>query len=132
MLRHRLIPVVLLRNGAVVHDQTVQNSQEGQQGRATIGLDIPEDGWLAARLASNARDSFFQPLFAHTSPIYVRCGVPNRTTPDAAASFVRGLDGALEWVATQGRFRAEKQQREVAGLFREARDVYLRWAGGES
>ena len=116
--------VQIIRNGRVVHDHRMDTLA----GELSVEIEIPEDGWLAARLASNVRDSFHQPLFAHTSPLYVKCGRPNASAGPAATAFVRKLDEALEWTATKGKYRTAAHQREVQDLFREAQDVYRRWS----
>ena len=84
----------------------------------------PGDGWLAARAASTTRDSFFQPIYAHTSPVYLVGGKPPAERAAAAAMFAGSIERALEWTATGGRFHTEAQRREVADLFRQGLEAY--------
>ena len=37
-------------------------------------IHVPNDGWIAARIKSKTRDSFFQPIWAHTSHLYISTG----------------------------------------------------------
>ena len=57
----------------------------------SLEADVPaaSDGWIAARLWSRARDSFAQPVFAHTSPVYVVTGQAGPEKRAAAAYFGR-------------------------------------------
>src|SRR4029079_7630084 len=93
-------------------------------GELTLGLSAPADGWVAARLSSQVRDSFFQPVSPHTSPVYIQTGRPALEQPTAAAFFERALDTALEWVDQKGRFHTDAQRRAVAMLFKEGQAVY--------
>ena len=55
---------------------------------------------MAARLSSEARDSFFQPLFAHTGPAYETAGVSGPDKRLAAAWFGSAIVTSVEWVPT--------------------------------
>jgi hypothetical protein len=114
--------VELIWNGAVIHSQPF--SAGSTQGVFTLGVPVTSDGWLAARVRSQVRDSFFQPIYAHTSPIYVECALrpPERTA--AARFFDRAIDEALDWVQQRGRYRTEQQRQEVLNLFMEGQQLY--------
>jgi len=119
--------VELLFNGNVVASRSFeQGSHEG-----TIESDVPAtaDGWLAARLFSDARDSFAQPVFAHTSPIYVTVGRTGEEKIAAARWLDQSIERSLEWVNKKGRFYNDSQRAEVVDLFREGRQVFRAIAG---
>ena len=85
---------------------------------------VASDGWVAARLSSDARDSFSQPVFAHTSPVYVKVGADSSEKKAAARWFDDSIERSLEWVGTKGKFYSDAQRREVADLFRRGQEVY--------
>lgn len=114
--------VELLWNGQVVATQSYPEGSTG--GALALDLRVPTDGWVAARLSSPLRDSFFQPLYAHTSPVYVQTGRRAAERAEAAAFFARELDAALAWVEQKGKFRTEGQRQEVEALFKEGQAVY--------
>ena len=87
---------------------------------------LASDGWIAARLASHARDSFAQPIFAHTSPVYVRAGRASPEQRDAATWFIESIDQSLQWVGSRGKFYTDVQRREVLDLFLQGREAYAR------
>ena len=64
--------VQLIYNG----DSIVSRSFEPglKSGAVQFDLDLEFEGWIAARLHSKSRDRFNQPVFAHTSPIYLKNG----------------------------------------------------------
>ena len=98
----------------------------------SLEADVPaaSDGWIAARLWSRARDSFAQPVFAHTSPVYVVTGQAGPEKRAAAAYFDDGIERSIEWASSKGKFYTDNQRREVVDLFREGQQVYKRALGG--
>ncbi|MCB0187866.1 MAG: hypothetical protein KDE31_26540, partial [Caldilineaceae bacterium] len=114
--------VELIWNGQVV--ETLQIPQGATVGALTAEVPARSDGWLAARLSSQVRDSFYQPLFAHTSPVYITTGIQAPEVADAARFFDQAIDGALNWVQQRGKFRNAQQRQEVLALFKEGQAVY--------
>jgi hypothetical protein len=115
--------VELLWNGVVIARQRLEGAA-AKLGELTIAFTAPSDGWLAARLASHVRDSFFQPVYAHTSPVYVTAGQAAPEQRQAAAFFDHAIDEALVWVNHKAKFRNDSQRNEVVALFREGQAVY--------
>ena len=114
--------VEVLWNGRVVAAHACRG--DGAGGAFAADVPTPGGGWIAARAASTTRDSFFQPIYAHTSPVYLVGGKPPAERAAAAAMFAGSIERALEWTATGGRFHTEAQRREVADLFRQGLEVY--------
>ena len=119
--------VEFIFNGKVVAHESFIEGSTGGQLEASISAN--NDGWIAAKVASEARDSFSQPIFAHTSPVYVNTGLDGPEKKAAAAWFDNAIDESLVWVSTRGRFYSDSQRQEVLGLFREGQQVYKRIAG---
>ena len=119
--------VELVHNGAVT--QTVPLDGLKQGGEWTFDLRIESDGWVAARAFGEARDSFAQPVYAHTSPIYIGTGFNPDIAQGSAGFFVRSIDSAMEIVDRDWRFAKETQREEVLHLFNEGRKVYASLAG---
>ncbi len=89
---------------------------------------MPGDGWIAARLSSTTWDSFLEPIYAHTSPVYVATGVAAPERAKAAADFVRAIDRAMEWVRETGKYHTDAQRQEILALFGQGQSVYERLA----
>ena len=45
------------------------------------------DGWIAARAYGDARDSYAQAIYAHTSPVQIGTGRPPGIAQESAAFF---------------------------------------------
>jgi hypothetical protein len=119
---YALDKVEVLWNGTIAAAK--QFPEGSSQGEFTTRLPAPSDGWVAARVFSRNLDSFYQPVYAHTSPIYVLTGVRSPGQPEAAAGFVAAIDRALEKINHRFLFRSEAQRREVVDLFRKGQDIY--------
>ena len=114
--------VEIVSNGAVV---AAEFFPEGStEWRLEADLVTETDGWVAARVSSDARDSYFQPIFAHASPVYIKAGGDGPHRLEAARRFVAEIDDSLELIAKRGRFYTDAQRREVVDLFRQGREVY--------
>lgn len=114
--------VELISNGQVVGSQAFPNGS--RSGTWRVPFVAQEDGWLAARVFSQRRDSFYQPIFAHTSPVRLHVDCPSAAASRSAAFFVRALSEAKDWVRVSGRFDNAQQQAEVMDLFDRAQAAY--------
>jgi len=114
--------VEIVYNGTVIAEKIFDNGSTGGQLEADIP--VTSDGWVAARAGSDTRDSFAQPIFAHTSPVYLKSGVNGPEKKAAARWFDGEIERSLDWVNTRGRFYNDAQRREVVDLFREGQAVY--------
>ena len=112
----------LLFNGKLVAAEAFQEGSRG--GRLEADIIAGADGWAAARLSSDTRDSFYQPVFAHTSPVYIETGRDSQEKREAAVWFDGAIDESLQWVRTKGRFYNDSQRKEIEDLFREGQQVY--------
>ncbi len=114
--------IELVLNGEILATRKLAPGE--RRGQWRLSFLVQEDGWLAARLESQARDSYYQPQFAHTSPVWLQTGRLPAGRSASAAFFVNSLDDALQWVKTRGRFATERQRAEVAGLLRTGQDEF--------
>ena len=121
---HPIEAVELIAGGQVAATRTFPSGS--REGKWTVSFDVRADGWIAARVSSTHRDSFYQPAFAHTSPIWLRAGIASAAQRSSAAFFVRSLDEALAWIRSVGAYANDRQQAEVLALFKEGQEAYRR------
>ena len=114
--------VEIIFNGQVVAAES--HPDGSKMGVFSKDITSCTDGWIAARLFSNARDSFAQPIWAHTSPIYVKTGAEAIEKKQAAVWFDEHIEKSLEWVTKKGKFYTDSQRKEVVDLFRQGQQVY--------
>ena len=110
-------------NGRVVAGEAYPEGS--RDGRLEVDLPALSDGWIAARLSGAARDSFDQPIFAHTSPVYVQTGAASAERTAAARLFADGIDRDIDRIRVKGKFYNDGQRREIEDLFRQGRQIYL-------
>ena len=116
--------VELIFNGEVMSSQTFPTGSRSGEWR--IPFIVREAGWLAARVFSGRRDSFYQPIFAHTSPVWLHADSSPAARSSSATFFVKSLDEARDWVRTSGKFDRERQRAEVLDLFEAATEAFRR------
>jgi len=109
-------------NGAVAHRQSWPEGR--RDGAVRCGVNLQGEGWIAARLWGQARDSFGHAVYAHTSPIYVRGGCKPAERDEAARYYLDSIDASLQWVDTIGRYNSDSQRDEVRDLFKQGREVF--------
>ena len=119
--------VDVISNGAAAHTESFPDGSV--RGSFECRVQVRADGWIAARIGSNCRDSFAQAIWAHTSPVYVDAGgiEPPERAADAAW-FVGQLDESLSWVGSGAKFYTDAQRKEVVDLFRQGQDLYRKLA----
>jgi hypothetical protein len=115
--------VELISNGSVVWQRSL-GDEECRQGSASFELEAQENGWLAARLGSPVRDSFYHAIYSHTSPVYIDTGRGGARGAESARLFMKEIDNSMERIETAGRFLQETHRKEVIELFKQGRDVY--------
>ncbi|MBE3119707.1 MAG: CehA/McbA family metallohydrolase, partial [Candidatus Atribacteria bacterium] len=108
----------LVWNGEVI--ASVPISKGNMDGDWRRDIPLREDGWLVARLYSSERDSFFQPIFAHTSPVWVQAGRLSQACRDSTARLVYGLEEAMDWISSSAKFENPGQRADVLELYERA------------
>ena len=107
----------LVVNGAVV--QRWEWSEGRREGALRHGFRAERDGWVAARLWGDSRDSFDQSIYAHSSPSYFRGGAPPAEREAEANFFLRSIDESLKWIDSYGRYNNDQQREGRAGTVQE-------------
>jgi hypothetical protein len=115
--------VEIVMNGKVVAGR--EFSEGVNTGQIEAELTADADGWIAARLGSGSRDSFNQPVWAHTSPVYVTgTGTQSQASRDSAKFYTDQIGDGIKWVKTKGRFYNDAQRKEIVDLFKQGQDWY--------
>ena len=120
---HAVQRVEIVFNGKVVARQDFPNGVTTGHIEAEIIAD--SDGWIGARLGSGTRDSFNHPIWAHTSPVYVRGTETQAEASKTSAKFYDEQIGeGVNWGKTKGRFYNDSQRKEIVDLFKQGQDWY--------
>ncbi len=76
--------------------------------------------WFAARIDSTSKNELDQPLFAHTSPVYVAMGGKGVFDIDAARGLLQQVEEAQAAIRAQGRFRTPDAAARLLARYDEA------------
>ena len=120
--------VEIVRDGEVV--AVADDLGHDSAGQLATTIDVADAGWVAARCWGRRRTSFGHPLWAHTSPVYLRAAPGRATVRAAAERFVEHIDSARDWLATRARFEHDGQRERMRQLYADGRAVYERLARG--
>ena len=74
------------------------------------------------------RDSFFQPIFAHTSPIYIKTGKQGNKAIISATRILEKITQAEEWINANGKFNTLTDKKMIQNLYSEGKEVFLQIA----
>ena len=113
--------IEVVMNGEVVARKKVNAAN----GEFKVDVPVNHDGWIAVRLASGQRDSFNQPIWAHSSPVYLTgTGRAPTSQKDSARYFVDRIDESIAWVRKKGKFYNDGQRKEVVELHKAGQGIY--------
>lgn len=122
----------VIYNGRVVG--SAEPSGAHSEARLAFDVDVDRGGWLAARahgkkMLPYGETWWQQPVFAHSSPVYV--DMPGRPAPAAASAklLLEQLGYFEDWVRTRAHFPSAAQRQEALRLAAEARAVYQKLSG---
>jgi hypothetical protein len=110
----------LINNGRVI--QRTESIQERGHLIATLDLDVnvDEPGWFALRIpVESSTNEFDQPLFAHTSPVYISLARRQIFRDDEAERLRQDLVRSIETIRKQGIFGNETERDAVLEVYRE-------------
>lgn len=116
--------IEIVRDGEVV--AVFENVDQATAGTFKTTIDVEGTGWIAARCWGRRRTSYGQPLWSHTSPVYLRSSPEGAVVRAASAAFLRHIDESRAWIRTQARFENATQRERLLQLFGEGRLVYER------
>lgn len=120
--------VEILCDGVVEYE--FENKDGALSGTFDIPLDATEAGWVAARCWGARRTSYAHPLWAHTSPVYLRATPGRATVRAAAGAFMEHIEQSRSWIATSARFESAAQRERMLQLYAEGSQTFERLARG--
>jgi hypothetical protein len=116
--------IEIIFNGDILH--TCQINAEILQENCQLTFIPRTDGWLAARAFSSERDFYYQPAFAHTSPLWVNTGISSSACANSARQWVLRLDESRDWILNSTRFETLEQQKATLDLYDSAEREFRR------
>jgi hypothetical protein len=131
--RHDFRAIELVRNGTVVAAAKSQASAGTFTAEINVDVACSESSWFAVRIPDReqAKNELDQPLFAHTSPIYVEIDRRRVFQKEAAAALLAELKAAPAVIEKEGKFADEAERKRVLDVYREAiRTLEARIANG--
>ncbi|MGB0579735.1 MAG: CehA/McbA family metallohydrolase [Limisphaerales bacterium] len=115
----------LIRNGEVIAGANSEKFARGYRVEFSFNEHTcKEPEWWALRIAhpNSGRNELEQPLFAHTSPIYIDYDNKRVFDSKTAQSLIDELDESVKRIRRFGKFANEDEQNGVLKFYRAARE----------
>jgi transposase len=140
----------LIQNGAVVQETGAHIVGGHFEAELALTIDAREPSWIALRVGCSEkhraiaglqhvvtgpdlywggttnRTELGEPLFAHTSPIYVELGGHGVFKPDSARELIADIEESIGIIQRLGHFADERQYDSILGIYREAIETLRR------
>ncbi len=107
----------LIKNGRVIESATAQTSAFGFSFNLNVRVNAEEPCWLAARTTTTAKNEYGQPLFAHTSAIYITVAGRTISRDEDVRFLLSQLESARSTIAAKARFDTDRQRDSVLQLY---------------
>src|SRR5262245_46401495 len=121
---------VIFNGNVAAHDETAGDSAGLRVRRLGVELPIGRSSWIALRVRGPGSPLVFDgPVWAHTSPVYVRVAGRRIASRPDAEFFVAWIEQMLRVVDARNRFARTEDRRRVESLFRSAQEEYRKRAG---
>jgi hypothetical protein len=112
--------IEIVLDGRVIADQV---SSDGREVRLEREIEVEESGWIAARVSGSAVTYAGYPVFAHTSPIYLRVPDTLSRRAEALGASIDEIDRSMRTIRKSYRFDSDAQRALAVGKFQEARNA---------
>ena len=112
--RHEFEALEIVLNGEVIATQKSEVTD--------FKYRISKSAWIAARIKpkADAVNELGRPVFAHTSPVYIRYQGKGVYLPEAAEKLRTKLINSRQAIMEKGIFASDKEREAVANLYKNA------------
>jgi len=111
--------IEVIYNGRVVQSAPSRPVGGHFEGRITAPLRISEPGWIALRVKSQRKNELGEPLFGHSSAVYVEIAGKTVFKPEVAAELIANMNEAMRTIREKASFADDKQADDVLDVYRE-------------
>ena len=117
---------VIVNGKVAAHEEIAADDTAGLRvRRLDVDLPIGRSSWVALRVRGPDHPLVFDgPVWAHTSPVYVKVAGQRIASRQDAEYFVNWIEQMLRVVAARNRYASVENRRQVETLFRRAQNEF--------
>ena len=120
---------VIVNGHVAADDKSVSDRAEFQVKRLDFELPIKRSSWIALRVRGPQSPLVFDgPVWAHTSPVYIKIAGQPLASREDALYFVNWIEQLLRVVDARNRFASVENRRQVESIFRRAQAEFRKLA----
>jgi len=112
----------LVSSGKVVHSVASRKVDGHFEADMVFPLLVDSPGWVALRVNSNGKSEMGEPLFAHTSPVYIEYSGKMPFRKVAAERLVADMKRAMRTIKEKATFATSAQHDDVMNVYRKGID----------
>ncbi len=103
----------LIANGRVIASEPTRSVADHFEARLRSKLPVTEPCWLAVRINTAAQNEYGQPLFAHSSAVYVTVAGQTVRINEDVRFLLRELESARSAIAARAHFETDAQRTDI-------------------
>ena len=111
--------IELVSAGQIIQSTPSRAVENHFEAAIDTSVEVGQPGWLAVRVNTQNRNALGNPIFAHTSAVYVDIGGKSVFNPRAAQALVDDMRAALDIIPEKAVFADDRQQDEVLDVYRQ-------------
>ncbi len=111
--------IELVSAGRVIKSADSRAVKNHFEAPIEMTVDVAEPGWLAVRVNTENKNALGNPIFAHTSAVYVDVGGKSVFRPQAARALLEDMRAALDIIPRKAVFADDQQRDEVLDVYRQ-------------
>lgn len=119
--RHPFGKIELIHNGKVIKNKHEQKKSDHFTAEFVHKVPVDKPGWFALRIDSAAKNELGQPLFAHTSPVYVDLQGAKCFDVESAKDLLKQVEEGKSAIQAQGLFSNPQARESLLKLYDQAR-----------
>lgn len=110
----------LVQNGRAVESTPARVVDGHFEAKLEVSATASEPGWLATRTTTTAKNEYGQPIFAHTSAVYVTVAGRTICREGDVRFLLSQVESARSAIAAKAQFDTDQQRRSVLELYEQS------------
>ena len=117
--RNNFRSLELIFNGDVVHSLQSKPERGHFVAEMDFSLQVDQPGWVALRIGLETdKNELREPLFAHTSPVYIEMAGKKIFQPFVAQEMIAEIERSMSLIKSKGTFFADEEKEAVLNVYR--------------
>jgi hypothetical protein len=123
--------IELVQNGQVLTDAPSRRIDGHFEAEFKTSVSVDEPGWVAMRVRSDHTSELGEPLFGHTSAVYIELAGESIFKRRAAAALISDMREAIATIDEKAHFGTDDERKQVLNVYRQGIQALRERLGNE-